>query len=293
MTTGSPALKYCLSLLHRDDYDRYLAVLFAPRSKREALAALYAFNLEIARIADVVKEPLAGEIRLRWWSDEIEAGAEHALAVQGRDEKGEENPLLGTLLRAIGQFNLPKKPFLAAIDARIAALYPQTFATCRDFEFYCGETSSIFFQLACQILDVSQSQQAADASGHAGVAQTLCRILNRFGYGREKMSNLPHDLLKALGLDKEALPPPEDVTARSHLAAALIAYTREHYGAFAQAAQKLSASLRPAFLPLAPLPATLKMLEKRGSALFHQPCALSHLRRQWLITRTTLTGHFG
>ena len=41
--------------------------------------ALYAFNLEIARVREVAREPLAGEIRLQWWSD--------VLGGEGRGER--------------------------------------------------------------------------------------------------------------------------------------------------------------------------------------------------------------
>ena len=53
----------CLDLLKLGDRERYLSVLFAPKEKRSSLAALYAFNLEIARIRETVHEPMIGEIR--------------------------------------------------------------------------------------------------------------------------------------------------------------------------------------------------------------------------------------
>lgn len=57
------------------DRDRYLSVLYAPEDKRGALATLYAFNAEIARIRDLVHEPLPGEVRLQWWRDLINGEA--------------------------------------------------------------------------------------------------------------------------------------------------------------------------------------------------------------------------
>src|SRR5207244_12479744 len=48
---------YCAELLRRQDSDRYLTALFAPSDRREALFALYAFNLEIARAREAVSEP--------------------------------------------------------------------------------------------------------------------------------------------------------------------------------------------------------------------------------------------
>ncbi len=54
------------------DRDRFLASLFAPAEHRGALHALYAFNVEIARVREVAREPLPGEIRLQWWSEVVD-----------------------------------------------------------------------------------------------------------------------------------------------------------------------------------------------------------------------------
>ena len=56
------------------DKDRFLATLFAPAKYRRALFALYAFNVEIARVRELAREPMPGEIRLQWWRD-VFAGA--------------------------------------------------------------------------------------------------------------------------------------------------------------------------------------------------------------------------
>src|SRR5690348_16348981 len=65
------AFAYCEALVRGADKDRFLASLFAPTEHRAALHALYAFNLEIARVRENVHEPLAGEIRMQWWTDAI------------------------------------------------------------------------------------------------------------------------------------------------------------------------------------------------------------------------------
>ena len=65
----------CEALVRAADKDRFLCSLFAPAAHRGALHALYAFNLEIARVRESIHEPLAGEIRLQWWSDAIAGNA--------------------------------------------------------------------------------------------------------------------------------------------------------------------------------------------------------------------------
>ena len=46
--------------LRRHDRDRYQTALFAPADRRVALFALYEFNYEIARIREIIREPMMG-----------------------------------------------------------------------------------------------------------------------------------------------------------------------------------------------------------------------------------------
>ena len=50
------AFAHCEALVRAADRDRFLATLFAPRERRGALFALYAFNVEIARVREVVRD---------------------------------------------------------------------------------------------------------------------------------------------------------------------------------------------------------------------------------------------
>ncbi len=59
------------ALIRRTDEDRWLASRFAATDVRARLIAIYALNYEIARTAEVVKEPAIGEIRLAWWREAI------------------------------------------------------------------------------------------------------------------------------------------------------------------------------------------------------------------------------
>ena len=59
------AFAHCEALVRAADRDRFLAALFAPRERRGALFALYAFNVEIARVREVVygtAEPKTGAL---------------------------------------------------------------------------------------------------------------------------------------------------------------------------------------------------------------------------------------
>ena len=60
---------HCSALVRAHDRGRYLATLFAPADRRDALYTLYAFNHEIVRVREAARESMPGEIRLQWWRE--------------------------------------------------------------------------------------------------------------------------------------------------------------------------------------------------------------------------------
>ena len=62
-------------LVRTHDPDRFFTTLFAPVTARPALWALYAFNHEIARAKETVREPMMAMIRLQWWREVVEGTA--------------------------------------------------------------------------------------------------------------------------------------------------------------------------------------------------------------------------
>src|SRR3982074_2398383 len=92
------AFAHCEALVRSADKDRFLAALFAPAEHRGALHALYAFNIEVARVRERIREPLAGEIRLQWWSD--------AIAGEGAGDV-RSNPVAAALLAVMARYRLP------------------------------------------------------------------------------------------------------------------------------------------------------------------------------------------
>ena len=91
------AFAYCAELVRTADRDRFIASLFAPAEHRGALHALYAFNVEVARVRDVAHEALPGEIRLQWWSDVVSGE---------RDDEASANPVASALLATIERHQL-------------------------------------------------------------------------------------------------------------------------------------------------------------------------------------------
>jgi 15-cis-phytoene synthase len=256
--------------VRRNDPDRFFASLFAPADKRAQLMALAAFDTEIASLRGKVREPMAGEIRIRWWQDRIDAEGESATG----------NPLADALVAVIRAHDLPKSAFAAYLEARLFDLYDDGFPTRGDLEAYCGETSGIMLQLAVMILDRAGATRAADACGHGGCVQTMARALRWQGEPARLRPFLPGDLLAALGLERAQFGKAGQEEASQAVFEGFRAIAREHSAAFLGAVSALPQTQRPAFIHLAP---ALVFIGSGGAPT-------GPLRRQWQMLRMAVGG---
>lgn len=260
------------------DRDRYLATLYAPRDRRAALFALYAFDIEVSRVRDHVSEPLPGEIRLQWWRDAIDAG------------QGGGHPVADALVEAVSEYRLPKVAFAKLLDARIFDLYDDPMPDRAALEAWCGETASAVFQLAALIVDPEAAPAAAEAAGHAGCAVGMAGILRQLPRQVARgQCCVPLDLLAAAGSDRDQFVSGESAPANRRAIEAMVALGREHDAKFRAAAAGLPASLRPALLPAATARAWLDRFARAADPL-RKPVSLSPLRRQWILLRAASRG---
>lgn len=272
----------CLDLLRDIDRDRYLACLLSPAEKRPALAALYAFSAELARVRDLVREPLPGEIRLQYWRDLL-AGHAHGST--------EANPVAAGLAQAIDTHRLPVKPLQDMVEARLFDLYDDPMETRSMLEGYAGETASTLIQLAGLILDPVEAARYSDAAGHAGIAQSVAGLLLLMPlHQRRGQVYLPLDLLAAVGLDREGFLAGED---KGRIGAAVEAFAglgREHLEK-ARAASRLPASIMPAYLPAALSGPVLDRAARLGSRILEEDMRPAQWRRQWSMLKALVLRH--
>lgn len=277
---GSPD-PYLADLVRKADQDRYLSVLYAPEDRRDALLALYAFDAEIARVRDLISEPMPGEIRLQWWRDVI-SGDE--------DGAGGGHPVAIPLLKTITHHRLPRQTFLDYLEARVFDLYDDPMPSRTDLEGYCGETVSAIFQLAALVLDPGAAAGAGEASGHAGCAAGIARLIRLMPFHRSRgQCFVPQDILAASGLDRDGFIAGESFAAMEAAAGAMVSLANEHLRAFNTGASAVPASLRPAFLPMATLPARLDRIDPASAYRAPTP-DISVLRRHWLLFRRASRG---
>jgi len=264
----------CLAGLRDTDRDRYLATLLSPADKRAGLTALYGFNAELARIRDVVREPLPGEVRLQYWRDLV-SGVEHG------ETAG--NPLGALLLETIRRHDLPVEALLRMLDARIFDLYDDPIESRGMFEGYAGDTASALIQLSSLVLAPEEAANCAERAGHAGVAQAVAGAILLLPRTRARgQLYIPVEILNAVGLDREGFLAGEDHPRMSAAVEAFAGLGREHL-AKVRDGGALPAAIMPAYLPVALVGPVLDRAVRRPACVFEEEIRAPQWRRQLLL----------
>jgi phytoene synthase len=269
------ARAYCQNLVRQADKDRFLSALFASDTMRPRLLALYAFNIEIARVRDTVSEPAIGEIRLRWWHDTIEA------IYRGETP---DHPVGQELADAIRAADLPKAPFINLIESRRFDLYDDPMPSLIDLEGYLGETSSALIQLAALILAGGAAKSAAEAAGLAGVAFGIAGVLRTLPVHRSRgQCYLPKDLLERHGVTPADVLAGRDSGALLPVLMELCSLAESRLAEARKTAPVIPREALTGFLPASLTELYLAKLRGLGSHMLTAPAEVSQLRRQWRL----------
>lgn len=265
------AYSVCFDIVRRDDPDRWLASLFWPEKARPHTHALLAFSLEIAKVREVIHEPMAGEIRLQWWRDAIE-----------RDEPA-GHPVAEALLDTTRCFNLDKTSLLALIEARSFDLYNDPMPSELALDNYVRDTSVTLFEAIARVLAPGRlPPPTVEAAGRAYAITGLLR-----GLPWQVMKGqlfIPLDVLANFQLPAEHVLTHRNSPALGLVLNALRAKVRRHLWDMtehlAEAGPSAAACL-PAFL----CESYLKQMEKPALNPFATPIELPQWRRQWILWR--------
>ncbi|MFZ1991739.1 MAG: squalene/phytoene synthase family protein [Alphaproteobacteria bacterium] len=169
--TTKASLSACGAIARAQDPDRFYAVLFAAAEKREALFALIAFNYEVARLREIISEPLIGEMRLAWWQeviDDIEtprAPRPHPVA-QALDAAYRGSPFSLDALRQL-------------TEARSFDLHNDAMADLDALVSYARASGGNLARLMAEVLLPASNQSAAllAGAGAAGTSWALTGII--------------------------------------------------------------------------------------------------------------------
>jgi NADH dehydrogenase [ubiquinone] 1 alpha subcomplex assembly factor 6 len=271
MTDAKEDLSPCGRIVRENDPDRFFCTLFAPADRREALFALYAFNHELARVAEVVSEPMLGEIRLQWWRETLDGVAAQT---PRRHEVAEG-------LAETWDMGFDRNLLEAMIDARSADLEaepPEDLETL--VEYGRATAGNLMFQ-ACGILNGSLGP-VDGMYADAGAAVTLSGLLRSTSSLRERgRVVLPSALLKEHRLDVRDVLSGENNSRLVAVIKEIGACAEHHAKAARKASRKVPKFLVPALLPLSFAIRDLATLKANGYNVFDPSMARRAGNRQF------------
>jgi phytoene synthase len=269
-------LTYCADQVRRLDHDRYLCALFAPSADQPHLLALYAFNLEIARVREIVSEPVIGQMRLQWWRDALaEIGAGNVRA----------HPVAQALARAMEGRPVRAELFERLLTAREIDLGDEPPADLAALERYAEDTSSALLQAGLDLLGAADAA-ADDAARHIGLAWSLVGLLRAVPFhARRRRLFLPADLLAGVGIDRERLFEGRPGSGLCDIARGLAGRAAEHLGQARAHRRTVPRAARPVLLPAILADTHLRRLARAGYDPFapalQRPLGGDALRLSW------------
>ena len=274
---GRQAAEFCADLVRGHDFARYASTLFVPVARRRALLALYAFNVEISRIRELVSQPLPGEVRMQWWIDML-AGEGHG-GVEG-------NPVAAELKLAIRNCRLPVERLSRLIDEHQFDLYNDPMPTMAALEGYINDTSSALFSLGAGIAGW-QSPEIEHLARHAGLAQGMAQVVAALPLDASRRQLfVPLQLLESHGSGMaEVFAGKETPKLRAALDH-LIGEAKEHLATALALLDNAPREVRPVFLPLALLARDLQRMSRADSNPF-LPRATPRFRTLWTLWRAS------
>jgi phytoene synthase len=281
MASSVSTLSYCGREVRRYDNDRFLACLFAPAGRREALFAVFAFNLEVAKTREVVTQPVLGQMRLQWWRDVVEA------VYGGGPLPAHE--VAGPVAAAINDHALSRGHFDRLIDAREADLDDEGPATLSCLERYAEVTAAPLAALSLEALGV-RDDAATRAGHHAAVAFALAGLLRAVPHhARQGRVMLPADRLAAHGLAHGEVLALRSSPALAAVAADIAALAAGHVERARDLRRQVPRAALPALLPATLAATHLAALRRAGHDVLapavQLPSPHRHLGLLWAMVR--------
>jgi phytoene synthase len=259
------------------DLDRYVSALFAPRACREHLFALYAFNVELARIGEQVSEPQLGEIRLQWWRDALDRAC-------AGDITG--HPVADALGLAVRECDLSRQSFADLIDARHFDVSVRIMPDTAALDDYLGKTADTLFKLASEVCmaggRAAEPRALREAVRAAGIAYGLTGLMRALPvHVRLGRVDIPEDGLLRHGTSPAQLLAGEASEGLTELLADLRETARGALKSASQHLAELPPAAQTAFLPLALVDPYLSALQKVDP--LRQVAEINPLYRLWRL----------
>ena len=281
----SSDIEFCTVELRKYDYYRYLCCLLAPEKFRSKLLTIYAFNNEIAKIKDIITEPMAGHIRLQWWRETIDD-------IYNGAQKDHKNEIVSSLYELISKTKIPKKMFDDLIDAREDDIDFSTPQDLNDIKQYAINTSSNLFYLIFSALNIN-GQQDHEAAYRAGISYAITGIMRSIKHrAYRKQIMLPKDLMDQNKLTSREVVDGKNIEKTFSVVKAMCDMAQMNLQHVKALSGEISKEAKIALLPTATVSIFTNRIKKNNYDLFNHDIEDGRLQLQLKLLRSRITGRF-
>ena len=271
-------------MVRSHDRDRFQTALFAPAGRREALFALYAFNYEIARVRESVREAMLGHIRLQWWRE--------AIAAAFGEGPVRRHEIVEAVTTAIRECSLTREYFDRLIDTRERDLDDEPPADMAALEDYTEGSSAAAISLALEVLGAA-SPVALEAARHVGIAYALAGLIRAMPvHAQTGRSFIPADLAANTQFDPRDYAALRPTPALRRAVETMAAAARRHLAAARRLRHDVPTAALPALLPARIADNALRRLERAGFDPFSGAASAIDPLQSWRLAYAALRRRF-
>lgn len=183
--------------IQKFDRDRFRTSLFLPEELRGDVWAVLAWNVEISRTPDMVKDPQIGLIRLQWWRERLTDIMDDTITGIHNPNitASQNNPVLAGLSGAISRYNLSGEDFEILLKTREHEFRAGSFEDLAGLAEYAQNTAAPIFRLIARMEDPFQKNNSDVVANQLGRAYGLTGILRALPvYLKQGRDFLPVDL---------------------------------------------------------------------------------------------------
>lgn len=271
---------YCQQKAAASGSSFYYSFLFLPKTKREAITALYAFCREVDDIADECTDINIARTKLAWWRNEI-----RQLYLSNP-----QHPVTQALLPAIHPFQMNEEHFLEIIDGMEMDLTQHRYADFKQLQLYCYRVASVVGLLSVQIFGYT-NRNTLKYAHDLGMAFQLTNIVRDVGEdARRGRIYIPLDEIKKAGLTETDVLHGHDSPKMRELLDFQIERAERFYDKALNALPQEDKKSQRTGLIMAAIYRTLLREIKLGDPqqVLHARISLTPLRKLWLAWTTWL-----
>ncbi len=267
--------QYCQQKAASSGSSFTLSFAFLPKTKRDAMTALYAFCREVDDVVDECTDFNVAQVNLNWWKNEI------ANLYAGSPQ----HPVTQALLPFVHQFNLAQEHFLEVIDGMEMDLKFNRYEDFKQLQLYCYRVASVVGLLSAQIFGFN-NRQTLKYAHDLGMAFQLTNIIRDVGEdSRRGRIYLPLDELRKAKVTEEDILQSRETDAVKALIEFQIERAESYYDkALRELPIEDAKQQQPGLMMAAIYRTLLREIKQDGAQkVLNARISLGGLRKIWLV----------